>query len=226
MTNALTQFPRKAETLQSRLSSLNVTLKAETGFVGVYDKSGAVIGSKVVDKGITFTGNPTPQQCQEAIREIEASLAPAPERTIQAWIAELDAVTVSQKGDEASIHVKLAAYTRRMSEIPEDIAERVLVGKSWKWFPTWYEIEEITAPLIEQREMMIRKLSDYRQERTEEAIEKPEKKGGLSQEFRAMASAQAGFGDAPNVRGVLDRMKKTKGTHNQTQQNINNAGEA
>lgn len=123
----------------------------------------------------------------------------------------MDAVTASMRSDDVSAHVKLEAYTRRLLALPADITEHVMTKEPWKWFPTWQEIDEIASPMVEQRKSIIRKLSakmHTKDKGTESVDVKPQR---LTPELKAQISAEGGFGDAPNVRGILKRMKAREG---------------
>ena len=85
-----------------------------------------------------------------AAEAVTMSLTPAPSSALEAWLAELEAVTASRKGDTIDAGLKLVAYVRRLSEYPADVVRHVLLEKSRKWWPTWDELrtdlERLTAP--------------------------------------------------------------------------------
>lgn len=82
-------------------------------------------------------------------------MAPAPGQVIEAWLAELDAITARRPDDEVTAAVRLRAYTNRLSEYPADIARHALLGRTWRFFPTWEELRAICEQEMAERRAMV-----------------------------------------------------------------------
>jgi hypothetical protein len=88
--------------------------------------------------------------------ELAGFLTPAPVRVIEGWLAELSVITARRQGDQEEEELRLAAYASRLARYPADVARYVCLGKTWKFWPTWAEMEEIcTAKVSARRRLLI-----------------------------------------------------------------------
>lgn len=133
-----------------------------------YSPQGAILGSKVVDGGLKIDGITTVGTARQVLDILGDSFAPAPAGQIEEWLAELDAITAKAKMDGVSAMVQLSALTRRLEEFPQDIVHDVLCVQTWKFFPTWADLEESLSKQVSQRKALIamieRKLSQKSQD--------------------------------------------------------------
>jgi hypothetical protein len=90
----------------------------------------------------------------EQLSRVDGFFAPANERVIGQWIAELSVISARRADDDMSETLRLHAYTRRLSEYPADVVKMALLDKTWRFFPTWAELHEVLEPAMKRRRML------------------------------------------------------------------------
>jgi hypothetical protein len=90
-----------------------------------------------------------------ALADLQNFMTPAPIRQIEAWLAELSVLVAKRQGDEMEEGLRLTAYASRLSRYPADVARTVTVGSSYKFWPTWDEMEKRCEALTSPRRQMI-----------------------------------------------------------------------
>lgn len=139
--------------LRSLASSRGVEISSGKRFKGIYDDTGACVGSELVPDTISANGSLAEMAAMaEAITE---TLIPASRDTIEEWLAELYVIAPSRADDEMTATLKLEAYGRRLAEYPADMVKHVLLSKTWRFFPSWYELEEQLKPMKRERDGML-----------------------------------------------------------------------
>lgn len=103
--------------------------------------------------------NGTSEQRNQALDSLQGFQQSAPQRAIEGWLVELSAITAGKGPDGVDADILLTAYSSRLSTYPADIVRDVLLGKTWKWFPTWEELEKICEAKSSPRRHMIAALS-------------------------------------------------------------------
>jgi len=191
MTTELTTSQRKAELstnnqLRLQASSHGVVLSSGKRLVGRHDQYGACIGSDLVPDVIRASG--TPEQRQAVADAIAETMQPAPNDTIEEWIAELSVIAPSRADDEMTGMLRLEAYRRRLAGYPADIVRQVLFGRTWRFFPSWFELEEQLEPLVRERDAM--RAACLRTEQRPAPQDQPER---VSAQRAAEIMAEAGF---------------------------------
>lgn len=176
----------KNSRLRSLASSHGVELSSGKRLVGRYDQYGAYVGSDLVID--TMTAHGTPEQRQAVADAIKETMRPAPRDTIEEWLAELSVIAPSRQDDEMTAMLRLEAYGRRLIGYPGDMVRQVLFGRTWRFFPSWYELEQQLEPMIREREAM--RAACLRTPQNYEPGIQPER---VSAERAAEIMAQAGF---------------------------------
>ena len=90
-----------------------------------------------------------------ALADLRNFMTPAPVRQIEAWLAELSVLVAKRHGDEMEEGLRLTAYASRLSRYPADVAKAVTTGASYKFWPTWEEMEKRCETLTSPRRVMI-----------------------------------------------------------------------
>lgn len=139
--------------LRSQALSRGVEISSGKRLVGRYDANGAFVGSDLVPDVIRANG--TPEQMAAVADAITETLVPASRDTVEEWLAELSVIAPSRADDEMTAMLKLEAYGRRLAEYPADMVKHVLLGKTWRFFPSWFELEEQLKPLKRERDAML-----------------------------------------------------------------------
>ena len=136
-----------------RASSHGVTLDMDKSGNATYDEKGNMTGFVTFAKGCNATGPAEARQA--ALDDVLKFCTPAPTRAIEAWLAELSVIVARRGDDEFGDELRLSAYASRLSKYPADIVRHVLLKQRWKWWPTWYEVEEICERMHSPRKHMI-----------------------------------------------------------------------
>ena len=175
--------------LRSLASSRGVEISRGKRLKGIYDDTGALIGSTLVPEPIRANGSPVEMAAMaDAITE---TLVPASRDTIEEWLAELYVIAPSRADDEMTATLKLEAYGRRLAEYPADMVKHVLLSKTWRFFPSWYELEEQLKPMKSERDGML--AACLRAQYPNEPTEPPEPPDRITKERAAEIMAEAGF---------------------------------
>jgi hypothetical protein len=90
-----------------------------------------------------------------ALADLRNFMTPAPIRQIEAWLAELSVLVAKRQGDEMEEGLRLTAYASRLARYPADVARAVTIGASYKFWPTWEELEKRCEALTSPRKVMI-----------------------------------------------------------------------
>jgi len=140
-----------------------------------------------------------------ALTDLRNFLTPAPIRQIEAWLAELSVLVAKRQGDEMEEGLRLTAYASRLSRYPADVARAVTIGASYKFWPTWEEMENRCEAMTSPRRVMIAALErgpqlpepEYRQpsaeerERIQSLIDEMFPRGSAEEKQAAMDLAMA-----------------------------------
>ena len=94
-------------------------------------------------------------QIDAARRKVAHSLTPPTQDQAVGWLAELSVITARRMDDDLTEDLRAAAYSRRLSEYPADIARQALLAHRWKFFPTWAEVADVCDGLMEGRKKLI-----------------------------------------------------------------------
>jgi len=114
-------------------------------------------GSYEVAVGCDIHG--TDAQRQAAIADLQGFQTPPEKEHIEDWLAELSVITAGRGPDGISAELLVSAYSSRLSLFPADVVRWALLTKTWKWFPTWDELESICKAKASPRRHMIAALS-------------------------------------------------------------------
>jgi hypothetical protein len=90
-----------------------------------------------------------------ALSDLRNFMTPAPLRQIEAWLAELSVLVAKRQGDEMEEGLRLTAYASRLSRYPADVARAVTVGSTYRFWPTWEEMEKRCEAMTGPRRQMI-----------------------------------------------------------------------
>ena len=136
-----------------RASSRGVTLDMDKSGHATYDEKGNQTGFVTFARRCNVIG---PAEARlAALDDVLKFCTPAPMRAIEGWLAELSVIVARRGDDEFGDELRLSAYASRLSKYPADIVRHVLLAQRWKWWPTWYEVEEICERMHSPRKHMI-----------------------------------------------------------------------
>lgn len=88
-----------------------------------------------------------------ALADLRNFMTPAPVRKIEEWLAELSVIVARRKEDEFADELRVSVYSSRLSRFPADVVRSVLIDATYKFWPTWAELEKrckaLTAPRVQ-----------------------------------------------------------------------------
>ena len=118
------------------------------------DERGNSLGFVAVVKGCEIAvapgGNP-----DAALADMERLQVAAPVSVIEAWLAELSVITARRHDDEFAEELRVTAYASRLRQFPADIVKEALLRHTWKFWPSWQELEAVCRRLAGPRSAMI-----------------------------------------------------------------------
>ncbi len=104
-------------------------------------------------ESISISGTDT--AVTDVLERAKHVLMPAPDETIRVWLAELSVLVARRLDDDMTETLRLQAYTDRLRLYPADVVHHVLLKKTYKFWPTWDELEARLNSLIEERRAII-----------------------------------------------------------------------
>ena len=174
--------------LHSLALSLNVNLSGGKRLKPKYDDGGAFLDNDLEAVPIIASGDVVDlARFAEAVAD---TLRPAPRADIEHWIAELSMIAPSGALDRASITLKLEAYLRRLEGYPADMVHHVLLGKAWRFFPSWFDLKNDLDKMLQDRTAM---LDACRPSKITRSAPPEEKRERVSAERAAEILAEVGF---------------------------------
>lgn len=137
----------------SRASSHGAGLRVR--YEGRYPtgENGERLPSYTVAVGCEVDG--TPEAAQAALSDLRNFMTPAPTRQIEEWIARLSVVTAKRRDDAFSEELRVTEYASRLSRYPADVARTVLLDQTYKFFPSWDELQKRCEAMTSPRRHMI-----------------------------------------------------------------------
>lgn len=139
-----------------RASQLGVGLAVKFDYRFPKDERGNSLPLVTLVKGVTVSGSAQARaDTVAAIRRLEINAEP---REVEGWLAELSVITARRADDEFSETLRLEAYASRLRRYPADVAREAVLGRSWKFWPAWSELETVCDQLAAPRRAMIRAL--------------------------------------------------------------------
>jgi hypothetical protein len=115
--------------------------------------NGERLPSYMVATGCTLQS--TEEARRAALADMRKFLTPAPQREIEAWLAELSVIVVRRAQGEFDEALRLEAYAGRLRAFPADVARAAVLGRSWQFWPSWAELEAECNRLASPRRAML-----------------------------------------------------------------------
>lgn len=109
-----------------------------------------------VFKGVAVQG--PAENYPATLEAYRASMLPAPERVVEEWLVDMSVLTIPRNDDDLSASLRLAAYTRQLAAYPADAVRAALLGRPWKFFPSWAELHGVLEEAVRPRRAAIARL--------------------------------------------------------------------
>jgi len=97
----------------------------------------------------------TPDGIAAALADLRNFMTPAPAREIEGWLAELSVIVARRADDAFADELRVAAYASRLGRYPADVVRLVLLGQTYRFWPTWEELEKRCEAMTGPRRHMI-----------------------------------------------------------------------
>jgi hypothetical protein len=133
--------------MQSLLKSLGVEQRDEYRLE--YPKEG---GFKRVLVSSRVVGNPLSDADMQRLARF---MTPPTVEHCEGWLAELSVITAQRQEGELTGALKVQAYIKRLRRYPADIVHDVLMERTWKFFPTWEELERALENMEKPRRELL-----------------------------------------------------------------------
>lgn len=142
--------------LVSRASSRGVKLDLIYDHRFPRDEQGRSLPVISICKGVTVRGDA--DQIEAVRADFQKAMEPATPKMIEAWLAELSVVTAKRNDDAFSENLRIRAYVDRLSGYPADVVREVLLGRVYRFFPAWADLQPALEAATQPRRMVIASL--------------------------------------------------------------------
>lgn len=92
---------------------------------------------------------------EAALADLRNFLTPAPVRLIEEWLAELSVIVARRADDPFADELRVSVYSSRLTRFPADVVKTVLLRETYRFWPTWEELEKRCKALTGPRVQMI-----------------------------------------------------------------------
>lgn len=151
----------------SQASRRGVTLDVQRDFRVERDEHGNRVSTHTPVKSVAVRGS---LEARAVVKvELERLMVPAPEESLEAWLAELSVITSRRQDDEFTETLRLTAYAKRLAKYPADVARAALLDHPWKFWPAWVELEKVCEREVAARKAMIAALDREDEPQPQEA---------------------------------------------------------
>ncbi|MFN7002203.1 MAG: hypothetical protein ACK4NW_02090 [Roseinatronobacter sp.] len=113
-------------------------------------EGGAFIGYEPTGRTMAIVkGSP---EAIAAMRErMEGAFAPPTDDQMEVWLAELDMIAPRRASSTNDDDLRMQAYINRLSTYPADVVREALLSRTWRFFPSWFELQEVCDELTAHR---------------------------------------------------------------------------
>ena len=115
-----------------------------------YDRNGAFLGYELTGQTVARVDG-SPEQIAAYRERITGAFEAPSESMSEAWLVELSMIAPRRNDGEGNAELLLSAYSSRLGNYPADVAREALLGRTWRFFPSWFELHEVCEELASQR---------------------------------------------------------------------------
>lgn len=138
----------------SSAQSCGVDLRERIDWVSSYTKpDGTHVPARVVKLGWAAKAQ-SQDQIEAAIDKLDAALTAPTRDQVEMWLVELSVITARKVDAAETEELRVTAYASRLADYPADVVREALVVRTWKFFPTWAELQEMCEKLVAPRRAM------------------------------------------------------------------------
>lgn len=128
-------------------------------FRSIRDTAGNVIAHESPVRSVDVSG--PADSMQIVLADLEKMKIPAPTSAIEAWLAELSVIVSRRPDDQFTEALRAQAYSSRLARYPADVARHAVLGKTWRFWPSWDELEKVCEAMVAPRNAMIVAIQRY-----------------------------------------------------------------
>jgi len=157
-------------------------------FRSIRDTAGNVIAHESPVRSVEVSG--PADSMVIVLADMEKMKTPAPVRAIEAWLAELSVIVSRRPDDQFTEALRAQAYSSRLARYPADVARHAVLVKTWRFWPSWEELEKVCEAMVAPRNAMIMAIQRY-----EAPKEEPRELPSLERRREMVAEAQRVIGE-------------------------------
>lgn len=136
--------------LASLARQCGVELNVRKDYKAEYDRHGAFIDYKETGRVVALVDG-KPENIEAMASRIVGAFDPASDDLIEEWLAELSLLSPRRADGDGNDLLRIEAYARRLREYPADVAREALLGRVWRFWPSWAELHDVCEELTAQR---------------------------------------------------------------------------
>ena len=119
-------------------------------FKAEYDRNGAFTGYKETGR-VVATVDGKPEQLAEMDERLLGAFAMPSVEQVEEWLVELSLLAPRRADGDGNDLLRIEAYASRLREYPADVAREALLGRVWRFWPSWFELHEVCEELTAHR---------------------------------------------------------------------------
>ena len=142
--------PRQVNnSLASLAQQCGVNMRVSKDMKAKY-QDGAFIGYEPTGRTVA-TVSGTPEAIAAMRDRMEGAFAPPVEDQLEVWLAELDMIAPRRASSTNDDDLRMQAYINRLAGYPADVVREALLSRTWRFFPSWFELQEVCDELVAHR---------------------------------------------------------------------------
>lgn len=136
--------------LASLARQCGVELNVRKDYKAEYDRHGAFLGWKDTGRVIALVDG-KPANIDAMASRIVGAFEPATVDQVEEWLVELSMLAPRRADGDGNDLLRLEAYGRRLADYPADVVREALLGRVWRFWPSWAELHDVCEELTAQR---------------------------------------------------------------------------
>lgn len=155
-----------------------------------YD-GGAFVGYEATGRTVATIGGSL-EAIKEMRNRMEGAFAPPADDQMEVWLAELDMIAPRRASSSNDDDLRMQAYINRLKDYPADVVREALLSRAWRFFPSWFELQEVCDELTAHRRAVRAELDRAEQKaRDRELRERALPRHATPEEVQARSEAVA-----------------------------------
>lgn len=154
-----------------------------------YD-GGAFVGYEATGRTVATIGGSL-EAITEMRSRMEGAFAPPADDQMEVWLAELDMIAPRRASSSNDDDLRMQAYINRLKDYPADVVREALLSRAWRFFPSWFELQEVCDELTAHRRAVRSELDRAEQKARERALPRHATPEEVQAQSEAVAAQKA-----------------------------------